>query len=330
MSLSWFITNGMEQLLAIFRAVGDPSRLRILLLVQGMELAVGEIAQVLQQSQPRVSRHLRILAEAGLVERVREGAWVFVRLGLAAVSGPALAAIDALAANLPDAADLGAADRARLAVVRADRAAAVDSWFAAHAGEWQQERSLHSSEAAVEAAIGAALGTGELEAGGLGDLVDVGTGTGRMIELLGGHARSALGLDRNPEMLRLARNRLDAAGLTAARVQTGDMYHLPLAADACDTLVLHQVLHYADNPATVIDEAARVLRPGGRLLVIDLMPHTREELRVERGHLRLGFADDAVRGWMDHAGLSGQIASRLPPASPDELGVTIWLGTALA
>ncbi|MEI6485260.1 MAG: metalloregulator ArsR/SmtB family transcription factor [Sphingomonadales bacterium] len=313
----------MEQLLAIFRAIGDPSRLRILLLVQGMELAVGEIAQVLQQSQPRVSRHLRILAESGLVERVREGAWVFVRPGPAAISGPALQAITALGAHLPGAADLGAADRARLAVVRADRAAAVDSWFAAHAGEWQQERSLHSSEAAVEAAIVAALGDA-----GLGDLVDVGTGTGRMIELLGPRARSALGLDRNPEMLRLARNRLDAAGLTAARVQTGDMYNLPLSAGACDTLVLHQVLHYADDPAAVIEEGARVLRPGGRLLVIDLMPHAREELRVERRHLRLGFADEAIIGWMRGAGLAARVAGRLPPDAPDALGVTIWLGEA--
>lgn len=312
----------MEQLLAIFRAIGDPSRLRILLLARGMELAVGEIAQVLQQSQPRVSRHLRILAESGLVERVREGAWVFVRLGPAAISGPALAAIDALAARLPVGSDPGAGDRARLAVVRADRAAAVDSWFAAHAGEWQQERSLHSSEAAVEAAICAALGDGSL-----GDLVDVGTGTGRMIELLAGQATSVLGLDRNPEMLRIARNRLDAAGLTAARVQTGDMYQLPLASGACDTLLLHQVLHYADNPAAVIDEAARALRPAGRLLVIDLMPHAREELRVERRHLRLGFADAAVLGWMAAAGLAGRVASRLPASSPGELGVTIWLAT---
>ena len=311
----------MEALLAIFRAVGDPSRLRILLLARGMELAVGEIAQVLQQSQPRVSRHLRILAESGLVERVREGAWVFVRLGPAAISGPALAAIDALAAGFPGAADLGAGDRARLAVVRADRAAAVDSWFAAHAGEWQQERSLHSREAAVETAIGQTLGPG-----GLGDLVDVGTGTGRMIELLAGQASSVLGLDRNPEMLRIARNRLEAAGLTSARVQTGDMYQLPLGAAACDTLLLHQVLHYADNPAAVIDETARVLRPGGRLLVIDLMPHKREELRVERRHLRLGFADEAVLGWMETAGLAGTVAHRLPPPGADELGVTIWLG----
>lgn len=312
----------MEQILAIFRAVGDPSRLRILLLVQGLELAVGELAHVLQQSQPRVSRHLRILAEAGLVERVREGAWVFVRPGPAAITVPVLDAIAALSAAVPGAADLGAADRARLGQVRADRAAAVDAWFAAHAAEWQQERSLHSSEAAVEAAIFAAL-----EQGSIGDLVDVGTGTGRMIELLGARASSALGLDRNPEMLRIARNRLDAAGLKAARVQAGDMYALPLEAGSCDTLLLHQVLHFADDPAAVLAEAARVLRPGGRLLVIDLMPHNREDLRLERRHLRLGFADDVVLGWMADAGLQGLVAQRLPAQLPDQLGVTLWLAT---
>lgn len=310
----------MEQLLAIFRAVGDPSRLRILLLVRGMELAVGEIAQVLQQSQPRVSRHLRILAEAGLVERVREGAWVFVRPGPALIGAPVLAAIDALAASLPGAADPGAADRQRLNQVRADRAAAVDAWFAAHAGEWEQERSLHTREAGVEQAIAAALG------GALGDLVDVGTGTGRMLELLGPRARSALGLDRNPEMLRIARSRLEAVGLAGARVQAGDMYALPLADGCADTLVLHQVLHFADDPAGVIAEAARTLRPGGRLLVIDLMPHNREELRLERRHLRLGFADEAVLGWLADAGLEGAVAQRLPAEDAAQLGVTLWLG----
>jgi len=308
----------MEILLAIFRALGDPSRLRILLLVRGLDLAVGEIARVLQQSQPRVSRHLRILAEAGLVERVREGAWVFVRLGPAAATAPVLAAIDALASG-----DLAAADRERLAVVRAERRAAVEAWFNDHADEWEQERSLHSREAGVETAIVAALGGADAA---LGDLVDVGTGTGRMIELLGGQASSALGLDRSPEMLRIARNRLEAAGLARARLQTGDMYALPLADGACDTILLHQVLHFADDPAAVLAEAARVLRPGGRLLVIDLMPHDREALRDERRHLRLGFADDAVLGWLAAAGCTASVAQRLPADVAGQLGVTMWLG----
>jgi ArsR family transcriptional regulator len=313
----------VEPLLAIFRALGDPSRLRILLLVRGLDLAVGEIARVLQQSQPRVSRHLKILAEAGLVTRVKEGAWVFVRLGPAATTAPVLALVDARAAALNNAADPGAEDRARLAVVRAERRAAVEAWFNEHAAEWEQERSLHSREAGVEAAIIAALGGPGMP---LGDLVDVGTGTGRMIELLGRRASSALGIDRSPEMLRIARNRLDAAGLDGARVQAGDMYALPLPEAACDTIVLHQVLHFADDPAAVLREAARVLRPGGRLLVVDLMPHDREVLRDERRHLRLGFAEQAVLGWLGDTGLQGAVAARLPGQVATELGVTLWIG----
>lgn len=314
----------MEPLLTICRALADASRLRILVLVRGLELAVGEIAQVLGQSQPRVSRHLRILAEAGLVDRVREGAWVFVRLGSAATTAPVLAAVDAL---------LGAddpvvlADRARLDAVRATRAAAVDAWFSAHAARWEQERSLHTQEAAVEAAVVAALGGPDAA---LGDLIDIGTGTGRMVELLGPNAHSALGLDRSPEMLRVARSRLEAAGLAHARVQAGDMYALPLADAACDTVLLHQVLHFADDPAAVLAEAARVLRPGGQALVIDLMPHDQEGLRSERRHLRLGFAETSVAGWMDDAGMDCRIAGALPPQAPGQLGVMLWHGTRRA
>jgi ArsR family transcriptional regulator len=303
----------MEPLLDIFRALADPSRVRILLLVRRIELSVGELALVLGQSQPRVSRHVRILTEAGLVARAREGAWVFVRLGAAAVSGPVLAMIDALAG------DMAADDLKRLEVVRAERAAAADAWFAANAVDWDKERSLFTREAEVEAAIRAAL------AGrALGDLVDVGTGTGRMIELLGAEARSALGVDRSPEMLRLARGRIEAAGLAQAEVRHGDIYALPREAASADTVVLHQVLHFADDPAAVIAEAVRVLRPGGRLLVVDLAPHDREDLRSQRRHVRLGFADEAVTGWMQACGLAARAVAHLP--SQDALAVTLWLG----
>ncbi len=303
-------------MLAIFRALGDHSRLRILLLVRGLDLAVGEIARVLGQSQPRVSRHLRILAECGLVERVKEGAWVFVRLSPAAITAPVLAAIDALAP-----ADVAAADREQLGLVRAERRAAVAAWFNDHAAQWEQERSLHSREAGVEAAIVAALGGAPV-----GDLVDVGTGTGRMIELLGPGSRSAIGIDHSPEMLRVARSRLEAAGVAQVRVQAGDIYALPLADGAADTVVLHQVLHYADDASAVLREAARVLRADGRVLVVDLMPHNFEELRDERRHVRLGFADDAVLGWLQAAGLKAAVAARLPGDTAAQLGVTMWLG----
>jgi ArsR family transcriptional regulator len=312
----------MDALLTIFRGLADPSRVRILLLVRRMELSVGELAAVLGQSQPRVSRHIRILADAGLVRRAKEGAWVFVRLGKAALTAPVLAAIDALGP------EVGAADQALLAAVRAERAAAADAWFAAHAEDWDRERALHIAESAVEAAILATLLPDTSVS--LGRLVDVGTGTGRMIELLGHRADSALGIDRSPEMLRLARGRIEASGLPRAEVRRGDMYALPGADGSVDTLVLHQVLHFADDPAAVVGEAARLLAPGGRLLIIDFMPHKREELRERQRHVRLGFGDAQVIDWLAAAGLSGCVAAQLPPpAGADDraLGVSLWLGT---
>ncbi|WP_416908938.1 MAG: ArsR/SmtB family transcription factor [Polymorphobacter sp.] len=307
----------MESLLDVFRAVADPSRVRILLLLDQMELSVGELAVVLGQSQPRVSRHVRILAEAGLVSRAREGAWVFVRLSGRA--RPVMAAMRALG----DIESIGAEDRARLAVVRAERAVAADSWFAAHAEDWDRERSLFSREADVEAAILAALGDRPL-----GDLMDVGTGTGRMIELLGPRAETALGIDRSPEMLRLARGRIEAAGLRRAEVRSGDMFSLPGIDGSFDTVVMHQVLHFADDPPAVVAEAARVLRPGGRLLIVDLAAHDREALRSERRHVRLGFAAAQLSDWMAAAGLRAEVAAHLP--APEALAVTVWLGEKIA
>ncbi len=301
----------MDALLSIFRALADPSRVRILLLVRRMELSVGELAAVLGQSQPRVSRHIRILCDAGLLRRAKEGAWVFVRLGAAATCDPVLSACDALVAGA------GADDLARLAVVRAERAAAADAWFAVHAADWDRERSLHVADDDVEAAIVAALDSHDL-----GTVVDVGTGTGRMIELLGPRARAALGIDRSPEMLRLARGRIEASGLRNAEVRRGDMYALPGDDGSADTVVVHQVLHFADDPAAVVGECARLLGAGGRLLVVDFAAHDREELRVQQRHLRLGFGDSQIMDWMQAAGLRAHVAAHLP----GPLGVTLWLG----
>jgi ArsR family transcriptional regulator len=215
----------------IFRSLADSTRLRILALLRAMELSVGELAQVLGQSQPRVSRHVKILIDAGLAERRKEGSWVFLSLGERARVEPLFAALDRWA-ELEGEDPWVVADAARLAAVRADRAVAAERYFAAHAADWDQIRSLHIAESEVEAAIGRALaaGQGAGKAGGrpVGRLVDIGTGTGRMIALFGGAADHALGVDRSPEMLRLARAKLAEAGLARAELRQGDMYSLPL------------------------------------------------------------------------------------------------------
>jgi ArsR family transcriptional regulator len=304
--------------LDIFRALADATRLRILALLRSMELSVGELAQVLGQSQPRVSRHVKILCDAGLAERRKEGSWVFVALGRAQAVAPVAAALDAWAAVERD--HWAVADAARLAAVRADRAANAAAWFQAHAGEWDAIRSLHVAESEVEAAMAALVG-----AGPVGTLVDIGTGTGRMLELFGDRAQAALGIDRSSEMLRLARAKLHERGNTELR--QADLYALPLADGAADLAILHHVLHFAEAPGAAIGEAARVLGAGGRLLVADFAGHDREELRARDAHVRLGFDDDQVAGWFDGAGLQ---MARVETLAGGELTVKLWLGRKVA
>jgi ArsR family transcriptional regulator len=299
----------------LFQAVSDPTRLRILALLARMELSVGELAQLLKQSQPRVSRHVRILADAGIVERRKEGGWVFLAIADASRTGPLLT----LMRDWTDeaSAEVFEDDSARLDAVRADRAEAAQRYFAAHADVWDSIRSLHVSEAEVERAIDRAL-----DRRNLGTLVDIGTGTGRMIELFGPRAQEAIGIDRSSEMLRLARVKLELAGVRSS-LRQGDMYALPLGDCSADCIIIHQVLHYAHAPADAIAEAARVLAPGGTLLVVDFASHEREELRIRDAHLRLGFADEVMEGWFNSAGLSIDHVEHLRGG---ELTVTIWRG----
>jgi ubiquinone/menaquinone biosynthesis C-methylase UbiE len=302
----------------ILRSLGDPTRLRIMTLLRAMELSVGELAQVLGQSQPRVSRHVRILIDAGLAERRKEGSWVFLSLADTARVEPLFFLLDRWT-EIDGEDPWTLADAARLAAVRADRAAAAERYFASHAKDWDELRSLHIAESEVEAAIARALADGRP----VGRLVDIGTGTGRMIELFGRDAAHALGVDRSPEMLRLARAKLAEAGLASAELRQGDMYALPLPSGAADTVILHQVLHYAQQPAAAVAEAARVLGPGGRLLIVDFAPHDREELRSRDAHARLGFADDVMLKYLEAAGLEGRVVEHLEGG---ELTVTIWAG----
>lgn len=306
----------MQTALPIFRALADATRLRILALIQAMELSVGELAQVLGQSQPRVSRHVKILCDAGIAERRKEGSWVFVALGDRRRVGPVLAALAAWRADDGD--HWAVADAARLAAVRADRAAAAHAWFEAHAGEWDAIRSLHIAECEVEAAMRAALGEAPI-----GALIDIGTGTGRMLELFAPQARVALGIDRSSEMLRLARAKLAEKGLVHAELRQADLYALPMRDGAADAAILHHVLHFAQQPGAAIAEAARVLAPGGRLLIADFAPHDREEFRAHGGHIRLGFSDEQIHGWFAASGL---MPARAETLQGGELTVKIWLG----
>lgn len=308
----------MSDALDILRAGADPTRLRILTLLRAMELSVGELAQVLGQSQPRVSRHVKILSDAGLAERRKEGSWVFVALGPNARVQPLLAALDAWRGDTPD--HWSVADSARLAAVRADRAAAAAEWFEAHAADWDAIRSLHVAEAEVEAAMARVLGVAADGSVRLGRLLDIGTGTGRMLELFAPAATSAMGIDRSSEMLRLARAKL--AGHVEAELRQADLYALPLADGDADLAIIHHVLHFAQQPKAAIAEAARVLAPGGRLLIADFAPHEREELRAGEGHTRLGFADEAVLGWFADAGLAPE---RIETLEGGELTVKLWL-----
>ena len=302
-----------------FQALADPTRLRIIALLRLMELSVGELAQVLAQSQPRVSRHLKILADAGVLERRKEGSWVFLTLAEAERVEPLFALIDDWAD--PATQRLFAADAARTESVRAERAEAANRYFASHAEVWDQIRSLHVAESEVERAIDRALGKRPL-----GRLVDVGTGTGRMIELFGPRAAQAVGIDRSSDMLRLARAKLEAAGIHSS-LRQGDMYALPLADQSADSVIIHQVLHYAHSPAVAVAEAARVLAPGGTLLVVDFAAHEREELRETDAHIRLGFEDEAMAAWFAAAGLE---IDRIEHLEGGELTVTLWRGVKAA
>ncbi|WP_333606310.1 ArsR/SmtB family transcription factor [Novosphingobium sp.] len=305
----------------LLRALSEPTRLRIMRLLAHMELAVGELAQVLGQSQPRVSRHIRILCDAGLAERRKEGSWVFLRSAVNERGNPPLGAAAARLLAVAEQEDgtfaaRCAEDRRHLAAIRAGREASAQAYFARHAAEWDTLRLLHGADEPVEAALLQAL-----DGHGAGALLDVGTGTGRMAELLASRAERVTALDKSPEMLRIARARLQSLPADKVSLVQGDFMALPFADSMFDTVLFHQVLHYAQDPGAVLAEAARVLRPAGRIAVVDLAAHDREELRERHAHARLGFSDEQMLVLLRDAGLAPETPVALPG---DPLTVKIW------
>ena len=309
---------GLEPTLAALNAAGEETRLRLLALLAQSELTVTEVVAILGQSQPRVSRHLKLLVEAGLVERRREGAWAFFRLAPRAGVG---ALADAIVEWLDPRDAILAEDRARLAEARHARAESAARYFAAHAAEWDDIRSLHVPEAQVEDAIRDAIGERPVRA-----LLDLGAGTGRMLELFAPLAERAVGVDLSSAMLAVARGRLEETGLRNVRLRQGDIYALPIERNSIDLAIMHQVLHYLDDPARALREAARVLAPGGRLVVVDFAPHAEESLRDKHAHRRLGYADDEIASLLAQAGLKSLLRRNLVPATNGaKLTVSLWL-----
>ncbi len=303
----------MEKILAGLRAAAEPTRLRLLSLLAQGDLTVSEMTHILGQSQPRVSRHLKLMCDAGLLDRFPEGAWVFYRV---AASGDGADLARSLLAQLPDADPTLGLDRQRLDAVRTARAARAQSYFTENASRWDQIRSLQVDDAQVEQAL-----VGAFARRAITDLVDMGTGTGRVLEVLAPHIRHGIGIDLSREMLAVARANLERAGCRHCMVRQGDITQLPLADGSADAVTIHQVLHYSVDPAAVVAEAARVLRPGGLLVAVDLAPHELEMLRDVHAHRRLGFSDAEVAGWFAAAGLVPDGQSRL---GGDPLTVVLW------
>lgn len=299
----------MDALLSQLRAAAEPTRLRLLALCARGAFCVTELCVVLGQSQPRLSRHLKLLTEAGLLERIPEGPNAYFQVpGHAGI-------VRVILARLPEEEPVLQSDRRQAARIAADRARAASDTFQRDGMDWDELRALDLDAKAIEAALLKALPKQ------IGALLDIGTGTGRLLELLAPRTSRALGVDASREMLALARARLSERGLAdRCTVRQADMYRLPLADGSFDAVTLQMVLHYAEDPAAALAEAARVLRPGGLLLVADLAPHDHGDVLARFAHRWPGFDDAALAGWLGEAGCAIAATQEIRGALP----LRIW------
>jgi ubiquinone/menaquinone biosynthesis C-methylase UbiE/DNA-binding transcriptional ArsR family regulator len=306
----------LDELVTVLKAAGEGTRLRLLALLADGEHSVKDLTEILKQSQPRVSRHLKLLADAGLIERNAEGAWAYYGL---AQDGDAAALAQWLITRI-DAADIDRArDIERQQAARAAQQARAGQYFAKVAGSWNLLKTLHVPEEAVEAAVVEALNGRRVDT-----LIDLGTGTGRMLELLSGSYKRGIGIDSSREMLAVARSHLASAGINHAQVRLGDIGDVDLTAGPADVIVVHQVLHYFDDPGRMLAQARRLLKPGGEMVIVDFAPHDLEFLRSEHAHRRLGLSQAQMSGWAAAAGLAVD-AVREFPSDSTERGLTVCL-----
>jgi ubiquinone/menaquinone biosynthesis C-methylase UbiE len=303
----------MDRLLLALRAAAEPTRLRLLALAARGEFCVMEFTEILGQSQPRLSRHLKLLCDAGLLERVPEGANVWFALP----GGADLALVHDLLARLPPDDPILEADRRQSARVLAERARVASDSFRRQGADWDEMRALDLPAAEVEAALL------RLVPEDAGRLLDIGTGTGRVLELLAPRISRGLGIDASKSMLALARSRLSRAGCAHCAVRLGDMYRLPLADASFDLAVLQMVLHHAEDPAGVLAETARVLRPGGTVIVIELAAHDRRDVTTRLAHRWPGFTEPQVHDLLRNAAM----AAGPPTPVPGPLTILLWTAT---
>lgn len=307
----------LETLVDTLKAVAETSRLRILNLLKRGDLTVTDLTTVLCQSQPRVSRHLKLLYEAGLITRYQEGSWAYFRLDEVNEAG---ALGSALVARLHDSDAVLSRDLERLAQVKKSRQAKAAEFFAANAGDWDQMRSLHAPDAAVEAKLLALVGNRHFQA-----MLDLGTGTGRLLELFAPQYRRGVGIDMSRDMLAVARANLERASVNHVHIRQGDILNPPVEREAFDLVTIHQVLHFLDEPQQAIREAARALRAGGKLAIIDYASHSLEALRESHAHVRLGFADKQMVAWLKECGLEPMAPAEIKPEGAGQLTVKIWV-----
>ncbi|MGG7519106.1 ArsR/SmtB family transcription factor [Allorhizobium undicola] len=314
----------LDKLVELLKAAGEPTRLRLLALLSAGDLTVSDLTDILGQSQPRISRHLKLLAEADLVDRYQEGAWAYFRLKQ---DGEAAMLARQLLDSASSADPVLLRDGERLGAVKRARAEKAQSYFSRNAAEWDELRRLHVNDRAVEAMLLKLLGEGAVEA-----LLDLGTGTGRILQLLEPYYRRAVGIDASRDMLAVARANLDKAGINKASVRQGDILNLPLDGAEFDLVTIHQVLHFLVEPELALREAARLLKPGGRLVIIDLAPHALEHLRDDHAHLRLGFSHQLMEEWLAKAGFRMERAEDVEPRQhhDEALTATIWLAVLQA
>jgi ArsR family transcriptional regulator len=309
--------NDTADLVGVLRAAGETTRLRLLALLADGEQSVKDLTEILGQSQPRVSRHLKLLADAGLVSRNAEGAWAYYGLAPEGAGGDLARWL--IGRLSPEDADR-LRDRQRLEAVRLNQAEQAAAYFAKVADSWDLLRSLHVSEEAVEAAIVDAMQGRVVDT-----LIDLGTGTGRMLELLAGHYRRGIGIDASREMIAVARAKLAQCAIGHAQVRLGDIADLDASAGRADVIVIHQVLHYFDDPGRVLAQARRALKPGGEMLIVDFAPHGLEFLRSHHAHRRLGLSEAQMAGWARAADLVVSDLKSFPPTNPTEgLTVCLW------